>query len=144
MFDLSGKVALVTGASRGIGRAIAIALGRAGAFVIVNYRGNEAAAAETMAAIEAAGARAELCRFDVADAEAVGEAIRDCAKRHGRLDILVNNAGIAMDQLLLRIKPEELSQTWATNVNGAIYCAKAAIRPMMRQKQGRIINLSSV
>ncbi len=144
MFDLSDKVALVTGGSRGIGRAIAHALAGAGAHVVVNYRGNEAAALETLSAIEAAGGKGEILQFDVADADAVQAAVAGVAKRLGRLDILVNNAGIAIDQLLMRVKPEHLDRTWATNVNGAIYCAKAAIRPMMRAKTGRIINISSV
>lgn len=144
MFDLSGKVALVTGASRGIGRAIVVALARAGAYVVVNYVGNEAAAAEALAEVEAAGGKGELARFDVVDPDAVDAAVKRIVQTHGRLDILVNNAGVAIDQLLLRVKPEELEKTWAINVNGAVYCAKAAIRPMMKQKRGRIINLSSV
>jgi 3-oxoacyl-[acyl-carrier protein] reductase len=144
LFDLSGKVALVTGGSRGIGRSIAEVLARAGAHVAVNYRSGKQAAEETLAAIEAAGGAGEILGFDVGEAEAVDAAIRDLSKRHGRLDILVNNAGIAVDQLLMRVKEEELARTWATNVNGAIWCAKAAIRPMMRGKSGRIINLSSV
>jgi 3-oxoacyl-[acyl-carrier protein] reductase len=144
MFDLTDKVALVTGGSRGIGRAVAVALGRAGALVVINYVGNEAAATEALGEVEAAGGRAELSRFDVSDPEQVDAAVKGVITRHGRLDVLVNNAGIAIDQLLLRVKPEELEKTWAINVNGAIYCAKSAIRPMMKQKRGRIINLSSV
>ncbi len=144
MFDLSSKVALITGGSRGIGRATAKLLARAGALVVVNYRSNAEAAQATVAAIEAAGGKAEAVAFDVADAAVTEEAIRDVAKRHGRLDILVNNAGVALDQLLLRVKPEEIERTFATNVAGAIHCAKAAIRPMMRARSGRIINLSSV
>ncbi len=144
MFDLSGKVALVTGGGRGIGRAVSELLARSGAFVVVNYRSNAEAAQATVAAIEAAGGKAEALSFDVADAEAVDVAVRDVAKRHGRLDILVNNAGVALDQLLLRVKPEEIERTFATNVAGAIYCAKAAIRPMMKARGGRIIQLSSV
>jgi 3-oxoacyl-[acyl-carrier protein] reductase len=144
MFDLTDKVALVTGGSRGIGRAVAVALGRAGALVAINYVGNEAAAIDALGEVEAAGGRGELARFDVADPEQVDAAMKGLVERHGRLDVLVNNAGVAIDQLLLRVKPEELEKTWAINVNGAIYCAKAAIRPMMKQKRGRIINLSSV
>ncbi len=144
MFDLSGKVALVTGASRGIGRAVAVTLARAGAHVVVNYVGNEAAAAEALAEVTAAGGKGELARFDVCDPEAVDAAVKRIVDAHGRLDVLVNNAGVAIDQLLLRVKPEELEKTWAINVNGAVYCAKSAIRPMMKQKRGRIINLSSV
>jgi 3-oxoacyl-[acyl-carrier protein] reductase len=137
-------VAIVTGGSRGIGRAISVALGRAGAHVVVNYQGNEAAAGDTLRQVEAAGGRGELLRFDVGDPEPAEEAVRDVAKRHGRLDILVNNAGISRDNLLMRVKPSEVRDTFRTNVEGAIWCAKAAIRPMMRQKHGRIVNVSSV
>lgn len=144
MFDLKDKVAIVTGGSRGIGRAICIALGGAGAHVVVNYAGNEEAARQTLEAVIAAGGKGEILRFDVGNAEEADAAIADVAKRNGRLDILVNNAGIAVDQLLLRVKPEELEKTWSTNLNGTIYCSKAAVRLMMRAKRGRIINLSSV
>lgn len=144
MFDLSEKVAIVTGGSRGIGRAVCVALGRAGAKVVVNYSGNEEAAAETLRLVREAGSDGELLRFDVADAEAVDQAIADVAKRHGRLDILVNNAGIAMDQILLRIKPEELERTMAVNVGGTLWCCKSAMRVMIRKRQGRIVNLTSV
>lgn len=144
MFSLTEKVAIVTGGSRGIGRAVCVALARAGAKVIVNYAGNEAAAAETLRLVREAGSDGEVARFDVADPEAVDSAISDIAKRYGRLDILVNNAGIALDQILLRIKPEELERTMAINVGGTLWCCKAAMRVMMRKRQGRIINLSSV
>ncbi|NLY93759.1 MAG: 3-oxoacyl-[acyl-carrier-protein] reductase [Myxococcales bacterium] len=144
MFQLKGRVALVTGGSRGIGRAISVALARAGAFVVVNYRGNEAAAHETLEEIRKAGGDGAILGFDVADPAAVDEAIQGIVERHGSLDILVNNAGLAIDQLLMRVKPEEIDKTFATNVAGAIYCAKAAIRPMMRKKHGRIIQISSV
>ena len=144
MFELKERVALVTGGSRGIGRAVSLTLANAGAHVLVNYRSNEDAARETVAAIEEAGGRAEALGFDVADPEAVDTAIAGAAKRLGRLDILVNNAGVAIDQLLLRIKPDELERTFRTNVDGSLWCAKAAMRPMMRAKWGRIVNLSSV
>lgn len=144
MFDLSGKVAVVTGGSRGIGRAICVALGRAGAKVVVNYAGNEAAAAETLDQVRAAGSDGEILRFDVADAEAVDAAINDVVKRYGQIHILVNNAGIALDQILIRIKPEELERTMSVNVGGTLWCSKAAIRAMMRKRYGRIINLTSV
>ncbi len=144
MFDLNDKVAIVTGGSRGIGRAISVALGRAGARVFVNYQGNEAAAAETLRLVREAGGDGELRRFDVSNEEDARAAIEDIAKTAGRLDILVNNAGVARDNLLMRVKPEELDQTFGTNVYGALWCAKAAIRPMMRAKRGRIVNLSSV
>ena len=144
VFDLKDKIALVTGGSRGIGRSICVALGQAGAHVVVNYQGNEVAAVETLDLVRAAGGQGEIKRFDVSDPEAVTAAIDGLFERHGHVDILVNNAGIAIDQLLMRVKPEDLERTWATNLNGPIYCAKAAIRPMMRKKHGRIINVSSV
>jgi 3-oxoacyl-[acyl-carrier protein] reductase len=144
VFDLAGKIAIVTGGSRGIGRAISVALAQAGAHVVVNYRSNEEAAKETLRRIEEAGGKGEILGFDVADPESVDAAVKDAAKRHGHIDILVNNAGISVDQLLLRVSAKDLEMTWATNVNGAVYCAKAAIRPMMRNKWGRIISLSSV
>ncbi len=144
MFRLDGKVAVVTGGSRGIGRAVSLLLARAGAHVVVNYAGNEAKARETVDAILQAGGRGELKQFDVADEDAVQQAFKEVTDQHKRLDILVNNAGIAMDQILLRVKKEEIERTFATNVAGPLFCAKAAIRSMMKVKQGRIINLSSV
>ncbi|KPK53366.1 MAG: hypothetical protein AMJ63_06580 [Myxococcales bacterium SG8_38_1] len=144
MFDLAGKIAVVTGGSRGIGRAVSVALAEAGAHVLVNYRSNEEAARETLRLIEEAGGTGEILGFDVADPESVDAAIKDAVKRYGHLDILVNNAGISIDQLLLRVSAKDLEMTWATNVNGAVFCAKACIRPMMRSKWGRIISLSSV
>jgi 3-oxoacyl-[acyl-carrier protein] reductase len=144
VFDLGGKTAVVTGGSRGIGRAISVALAKVGARVMVNYRSNEAAGRETLGLISAAGGQGELLPFDVADPESVERCIKEGVERHGRIDILVNNAGIAIDQLLLRVSRADLETTWATNVNGAVYCAKACIRPMMRNKWGRIINISSV
>lgn len=144
MFDLSGKVALVTGGSRGIGRGICVALAKAGARVIVNYAGDEQAAAKTLDLVREAGSDGELARFDVADPEAVDAAIPELAKRYEGLDILVNNAGISLDQLLLRVKPSELERTMAVNVGGALWCSKAAMRVMIRKRSGRIINLSSV
>ena len=144
MFRLDEKVALVTGGSRGIGRAICVALARAGAHVVATYQSNEQAAAEALAEISATGGKGELLRLDVRQAEAVDSAVRELTKRLGRLDILVNNAGIAIDQLLLRVSADDLEQTFATNVHGALYCAKAAIRPMMRARSGRIVSLSSV
>ncbi|MGB5696644.1 MAG: 3-oxoacyl-[acyl-carrier-protein] reductase [Polyangiales bacterium] len=144
MFELAGKIAIVTGGSRGIGRAISVALARAGAHVLINYRSNEEAATETLRLVEAAGGRGELLGFDVADPESVDRAIKMAIDRHEGIDILVNNAGISVDQLLLRVSAKELEKTWATNVNGAVYCAKACIRPMMKKRWGRIINVSSI
>jgi 3-oxoacyl-[acyl-carrier protein] reductase len=144
VFELRDKVALVTGGSRGIGRAVSLALAKQGAYVAINYAGNEVAASETLTQIRESGGDGEIVRFDVASASAFEEAIDDLAKRKGRLDILVSNAGIALDQLLLRVKPEELERTFATNVGGALWGAKAAIRHMMRKRTGRIVFLSSV
>jgi len=112
--------------------------------VVINYAGNEAAAAETLDAVRAAGSDGEIRRFDIGDAEAWDAAIGEVVKAKGRLDILVNNAGIALDQLLLRVKQDELEQTFRTNVGGTMWASKAAIRHMMRKKTGRIVNLSSV
>lgn len=144
MFELSGKVAIVTGGSRGIGRACAVSLAAQGAHVVITYAGNEAAAHETVAAIETSGGRVEAERFDIGDMAATEAAVSAISKRLGRLDILVNNAGISLDALLLRLKESDLDRTLAVNVKGAIAAAKAAIKPMMRSKGGRIIFLSSV
>jgi 3-oxoacyl-[acyl-carrier protein] reductase len=144
VFDLAGKIAVVTGGSRGIGRATSVALAEAGAHVLVNYRSNDEAAQETLRLIEEVGGEGELLAFDVADPESVDRGIKAAVERHGRIDVLVNNAGISIDQLLLRVSAKDLEMTWATNVNGAVFCAKACIRPMMKQRWGRIINVSSV
>ena len=144
MFDLSGKVAIVTGGSRGIGRAAVVALAERGAHVVINYVSNESAARETARAVEQAGGKAELAQFDVANGEAAEKAVTEIAKRLGRLDILVNSAGIAIDGLLLRLKDDDFDRTLAINVKGAVACSRAAIRSMMRAKTGRIIFLSSV
>jgi len=144
MFDLSGKVALVTGGSRGIGRAAAEALAARGAHVVINYVSNEAAAQKAAEAILAAGGKAELVQFDVGNGEAAEKAITELAKRLGRLDILVASAGIAIDGLLLRLKDEDFDRILAVNVKGSVFCARAAIRTMMRAKTGRIVFLSSV
>jgi 3-oxoacyl-[acyl-carrier protein] reductase len=135
---------LVTGASRGIGRAIAIALGRDKLHVVVNYTANEAAAAETLAAIQAAGGEGSLSRFDVADAAAVDAAIKQIAAERGRLDVLVNNAGIAVDGLLLRVKKDDWQHVLDVNLSGAFHCCKAASRYLLKAESGRIVNLSSV
>ncbi|MDI1449725.1 3-oxoacyl-[acyl-carrier-protein] reductase [Polyangium sp. 6x1] len=144
MFGLSGKVALVTGASRGIGRATAEALAAQGAYVVVNYVRGEEEARRVVQAIEERGGKAEALGFDVADMQATDEAIAALAKRLGRLDIVVANAGIAVDNLVLRVKEEEIDRVFAVNVKGAIGCARAAIKPMMRARAGRIVFLSSI
>ncbi|CAN5748137.1 3-oxoacyl-[acyl-carrier-protein] reductase [soil metagenome] len=144
MFRLDGKVALVTGGSRGIGRACSEALAAQGATVVVNYVKGEAAARETVDAIVAAGGKADLSGFDVADTSATETAMEAIVKKHGRLDILVANAGIAIDGLLLRVKDDDLTKLFDTNVRGSITCARVAMKTMMRAKSGRIIFMSSV
>jgi 3-oxoacyl-[acyl-carrier protein] reductase len=144
MFRLDGRVALVTGASRGIGRAIAEALGEQGATVIVNYVRGEAQAKEVADGIIAKGGKAEILGFDVANADACEEAITATAKRLGRLDIAVSNAGISIDNLILRLKPEDIEKTMAVNVGGAFSVARAAVRVMMRARTGRVVFVSSV
>jgi 3-oxoacyl-[acyl-carrier protein] reductase len=142
---LSGKVALVTGGSRGIGRAIAVALGRRGAKVIVNYAARADAAREAAAAVEAAGGQAAIAGFDVADAAAVTDAIKGIAKDHGGLDILVNNAGVAINGLVMRFSDEQWQKTMAVNLGGAFHCIRAAASFLLRAKAaGRIINVTSV
>src|SRR4030088_2696233 len=125
MFRVDGKIALVTGGSRGIGRACCEALAEQGATVVVNYVKGEGAARQVAEAIRARGGNADVSGFDVADSKAVDAAIDELAKRHGRLDILVANAGISIDGLLLRLKDEDLERLWTTNVRGAIACARA-------------------
>jgi 3-oxoacyl-[acyl-carrier protein] reductase len=145
MHDFKGKVALVTGASRGIGRAIAVALARGGASVALNYAGNEAAAQEALKLVEAAGApRARLLRFDVADPAACSKAVEEVVAELGGLNILVNNAGIAIDQLLMRLKDEDWKRQLDVNLTGAFNLVRAASRPMMKARGGAIVNLSSV
>ncbi len=141
---LQGQVALVTGASRGIGKAIALALGRAGAHVIVNYRGNHAAAEESLRAIVAQGGQGELCPFDIAEESQVEGAVKVIVDRHQKVDILVNNAGVTADNLLMRMKPADWDQVIGINLKGTVLCTKAVSRVMIRQHGGRIINLSSV
>jgi 3-oxoacyl-[acyl-carrier protein] reductase len=141
---LQGQVALVTGASRGIGRAIAERLAREGVFVSLNYLQRQGAAEETLASIRASGGQAELCRFDIANGTEVAAAVQDIVERHGKLDILVNNAGLALDNLLLRLKEEEWERVMNVNLKGVFLCTKAAARFMIRQRSGRIINLTSV
>jgi 3-oxoacyl-[acyl-carrier protein] reductase len=144
MFRLDGRVALVTGGSRGIGRACSEALAAQGATVVVNYVKGEAAARSVVEAIAAAGGKGDVAGFDVADTKAVDASIDEIIKRHGKIDILVANAGISIDGLLLRLKDDDLEKLWATNVRGAIACARAASRTMMRARWGRIVFMSSV
>jgi 3-oxoacyl-[acyl-carrier protein] reductase len=141
---LTGKTALVTGASRGIGRAIALRLAEAGANVVVNYAGSEAAAAETVAKVKELGRDAIMIKANVASADEVNEMFKEALDRFGSVDILVNNAGITRDNLLMRMKEEEWDEVINTNLKGVFNCIKAATRPMMKQRSGRIINITSV
>ena len=141
---LAGKVALITGGSRGIGRAICLKLAEQGARVFVNYTSGEAPAQETVRLAKELGAEAEALQFDVASSEAVDKAFDVIKEKAGRLDILVNNAGISRDGLLLRMKDEDWTTTLGVNLNGAFYCSRAAAKVMVRARQGRIVNISSV
>jgi 3-oxoacyl-[acyl-carrier protein] reductase len=142
MLDFSGKIAIVTGASRGIGRSIAEMLAARGAHVVAASRGDHAAA--TAAAIREAGGRAEAVSADVTDAASVEAMAGGALERHGRIDILVNNAGIARDQLMLRMKRDDWDQVIATNLTSAFLCVQAVLKPMIKQRGGRIISISSV
>jgi 3-oxoacyl-[acyl-carrier protein] reductase len=144
MFRLDGKVALVTGGFRGLGRSMAQKLANAGAYVVAGDVLPEDVGQETLRLVSEGGGKGELKRVDVTNAEQVEETLRELHKRLGRLDILVNNAGIARDNLLLRVSDEDIQKTFAVNVTGAINCARSAVRLMMRAKTGRIINLASV
>jgi 3-oxoacyl-[acyl-carrier protein] reductase len=144
MFDLTGKVALVTGGSRGIGRAAAVALAKQGAQVVINYVSNEGAAREVAEQIQAAGGKADIVQFDVGNSEAAEKAVAEVAKRLGRLDVLVCSAGIAIDGLLLRLKDDDFERIMSINVKGSLACARAATKVMMRAKTGRVIFLSSI
>lgn len=144
MFELTGRTALVTGGSRGIGRAAVEALAGRGAHVVVCYRRGVDQATAAVEGIRAAGGSAETASFDTADMAATEQVVGAIAKRLGRLDIVVANAGIAIDGLLPRIKEADLDRVWAVNVKGAMACARAAIRPMMRARFGRIVFVASI
>jgi 3-oxoacyl-[acyl-carrier protein] reductase len=144
VFDLTGKVAVVTGGSRGIGKAVSEALAAQGAHVVLTYVRGEEEAKKAVDAIVARGGKAEAIGFDVAQMSACEDAIAAVAKRLGRLDILVANAGIALDNLLLRVKEEEIDRIFGVNLKGAVASARAATKVMMRARTGRIVFLSSV
>ena len=142
--SLEGKIAVVTGGSRGIGRAICIRLASMGAMVYINYVSRSSAAEETQKIIQDAGGRAEIIGFDVADSSAVQGAFKKIITDAGSVDILVNNAGITRDGLMARMKESDWDEVMNTNLKGSFLCAKAASRVMMKKKWGRIINISSV
>lgn len=141
---LTGQTAIVTGASRGIGRTIALTLAEAGADVVVNYAGSEQAAEEVVQAILALGRRSFKVQANVADPAQVDDMVKQTLEAFGRIDILVNNAGITRDNLLMRMKEDEFDDVIAINLKGVFNCIKAVTRPMMKQRSGRIINISSV
>jgi 3-oxoacyl-[acyl-carrier protein] reductase len=142
--DLTGKTALVTGASRGIGRSIAQTLAAAGANVVVNYVRNEQAAQEVVGQITEAGGKAVAIQADVSQAEDVERLVKGTIDSFGQIDILVNNAGITRDTLLLRMKEEDFDVVLQTNLRSVYLCTKAVFRPMSRQRGGRIVNITSV
>lgn len=144
MVESNRRVALVTGASRGIGRSIAIELAKSGYHVIINYSSSPEAAQETLNACRAVDGDGEVMKFSVGESQEVEDAFESIKARHGKLDLLVNNAGISKDGLILRMKDEEWLSTLAVNLNGAFFCARAASRMMLKAKYGRIINISSV
>ena len=142
---MTGKrVALVTGASRGIGRAIALRLAAEGCYVVINYNGSKEKAEEVQQEILQAGGQAHIYQCNVADFQACGEMFKDTISKMGHLDILVNNAGITKDGLLMGMSEEDFSKVVDTNLKGTFYCIRHAARTMIKQKKGRIINLSSI
>lgn len=144
MADLTNKVAVVTGGSRGIGRAIALHLAKLGAKVVVNFSGSQAKAEEVVAEIEANGGSAIAVQANVADAEDVTKLMKQAVETYGSLDILVNNAGITRDNLLMRMKEEDWDAVMNTNLKGVFLCTKAVTRQMMKQRAGRIVNIASI
>lgn len=141
---LDGKTALVTGGSRGIGREIALQLAKEGAGVAVNYSGNESAAEETARMIREFGGKAMIVRADVSDFEAAERMVKEVADAYGRIDILINNAGITRDNLLLRMKEADWDAVLNTNLKGVFNCTKAVTKIMMKQRSGKIVNMTSV
>lgn len=144
MMELEGKVALVTGASRGIGKAIALELAKQGAKVAVNYAGNEQKANEVVQAIKELGQEAIALQADVSNSESVQQMVKFVIEHFGSLDILVNNAGITKDNLIMRMKEEEWDSVIDTNLKGVFLTTKAVTRQMMKQRSGKIINVASI
>ena len=144
MEDLSGKVALITGAGRGIGAAVAKELAKNGATVIINYGGNVESAANTLKSIKDACGNGEIYKCDVADFKAVEDMIKDITNRYGRIDILVNNAGITKDGLIMRMSEEDFDSVINVNLKGTFNTIRHVSRQMLKQKEGRIVNMSSV
>ena len=144
MLDLTDRAALVTGSSRGIGRAIALQLARQGASIAVNYLSNEEAAKEVQGAIESCGGKAVLAQGDISVPEQADELVATAHDAFGRLDILVNNAGFNRDTLLLRMSVDDWDEVMATNLRGTFLCTRAALKFMLRQRWGRIVNIGSV
>jgi 3-oxoacyl-[acyl-carrier protein] reductase len=141
---LQGQIALVTGASRGIGRAIAVELGKLGARVMINYAANKEAADETLRQLTECGGAAELVPFDVSDERQVDAEVKKIVDRHKKIDIVVNNAGVTSDNLLVRLKPEDWDRVLGINLKGTVHCTKAVCRGMLRERYGRMINIASV
>lgn len=144
MTEFKGKIALVTGGSRGIGRSIAERLANEGLYVVINYVSNEEAAKDVLSAIESAGGKGQIAAFDVSDFDATQKAVEDIVEELGGLHILINNAGITQDTLILRMKEEDWTNVISVNLNGVFNCTKAVTRIMIKQRYGRIINLTSV
>jgi 3-oxoacyl-[acyl-carrier protein] reductase len=144
VIDLTGKAALVTGGSRGIGRAIAIRFARQGADVAFTYKGNEAAATDTAGEIDALGRRSAAIQADASDPESAETVVKDVLDEFGKIDILVNNAGVTRDDLIMRMSPEAWREVLETNLFGAFWMIKAVTRPMLKARGGRIINITSV
>ncbi|KAF0157230.1 MAG: Uncharacterized protein FD159_1500 [Syntrophaceae bacterium] len=138
------KIAIVTGASRGIGRATAVELARTGYYVVINYNANEAAAAETLAQVQAVGQAGEIRKFDVANAEEVKEALAKVVEEHKRIDVLVNNAGVTADGLFMLMGDDEWHRVINTTLNGFFNVTKPVLREMVRKKRGAIVSVSSI
>lgn len=144
MGDMTGKTALVTGGSRGIGRAVCLELGRRGANIVFSFAGNQTAADETLKLLTDAGIEACAIKANVTEAASADELVKTAQDTFGSIDILVNNAGITRDKLAMRMSEEEFDQVIATNLKGAFLCTKAVLRPMMRARKGAIVNMASV